>query len=112
MAIFTTVPRTRISWKAPPDVPRPVSEAHEFLIADGFFLNIGDGYRLTIAPQIGETTFTNTPRSKITTGGVPAVKTDYFLNIGDGFTLLIDDTNKLVTNPANPPTPWTTLNKT
>ena len=112
MATFTTVPRTKISWQAPPDQARPVSEAYEFLIADGYFLDIGDGYKLTIAPQISEAQYTNTPRSKITTGGTPVVKTDYFLNIGDGFTLLVDDTNQLITNPAKAPTPWTTLNKT
>ena len=111
MATFTTIPKQKISWEAPPDAPRAGDDSYELLIGSGFFLEIGNGYKLTVTPQIPVTQYANTPRSKITAGGTPAVKTDFFLNIGDGFTLLVDDTHKLVTNPSQPETPWTTLTK-
>ena len=38
-----------------------------------------------------------------------SVEQDFFLNIGSGFNLLINDTNKLIIQPGQGGTEWTTI---
>lgn len=110
MSNWTQTPRTPISF----DAPRPSREAHQLLIADTYLLDIGGGFNLNITPGTTTTVFTTQTRSQGQSEWpqIPIQLTDQFLNIGGGFSLLIDNTHKLIIDPARSETNWTKVSRT
>lgn len=106
MANWTTTSKQRLSWEAP-IIEAVTGVAYQLDIGSGFLLDIGSGYNLTIQPENTETQWTNTDKSNgHSWPATNATGVDYFLDIG-GYNLLIDDTNKLIVDPARSETPWT-----
>ena len=110
MADFTTLSRRKLNWEAPPQVEQS-GQAFDLLIADGFYLDIGDGFHLTAQSATTDVEWTHTGRSKIKWPAPVVTLDDFYLDIGDGFNLLINDTNKLVVNPAKPEVVWTNISR-
>ena len=112
MATWTPQSKTPLTWVAPPPTEGE-GEAYELLIGDGFKLDIGNGFYLTIQPAETETSWTPTSKAQGTHTWPQTIveQTDTFLDIGSGFNLLIDDTHKLIIDPARSDTPWTTITR-
>ena len=53
MAVFTTVKKNKLDWKAP-----DTSGEYYLKISDDYFLNIGSGFKLIIQPSGRNRTFT------------------------------------------------------
>ena len=111
MADFTTTPKNPIQWVAPPPEER-TAQAYELSIGDGFLLEIGSGYNLTIQPARAGTVWTDTTK---TTGASQWPQTSdadtLYLDIGDGFDLLIGNGYKLDIKGVRQETTWTPITR-
>lgn len=111
MADFTTITKTSLDWKAPPPV-ETTGQAYEFQIGNGFFLEIGGGFRLTIQPANAAIQWSRTNKT-INDHNWPAssVSSENFLDIGSGYDLLIGGGFKLKIGTGVGETSWTTISR-
>ena len=112
MSTFTNKPRGSLRWQAPPQTPRVTTASPQYLlIADGFYLNIGDGNKLQIQAEVTPQVWSTVDRGTYRPTAPPQAAAVTKLDIGEGFNLKISDDYDLVIGSSVGGSNWTNVNR-
>lgn len=112
MSTFTNIQRGSLRWQAPPQTPKVTTASPQYLlIADGFYLNIGDGNKLQIQAEVTPQVWSTVNRGVYRPTAPPQATAVTKLNIGSDFNLKISDDHYLVIGTASGGSNWTNVTR-